>query len=224
MFRYPLAQCIGYYICRYDIAWSLFFITCCSYHNWFHHGGGTSCLLSLHIFSLKTAIGTSPAVNNLVSHFNQEISLSIRPCHSSKVRLSIIEIGSNTTLSCRYFISCLYMASLPFRPNFLRPSVAFFDHMIVAFCIRNIFLSINQKIICHTENFWGSGSYSKTVRPNGFLFTGAPDSMNKEGIAFSIPTTKDAFPSLFKYDLYTGTGSWSLPVYKVVCLTSACWS
>ena len=28
---------------------------------------------------------------------------------------------------------------------------------------------INQKIIRHTENFWGSGSYSKTVRPNGFL-------------------------------------------------------
>jgi hypothetical protein len=30
---------------------------------------------------------------------------------------------------------------------------------------------INQKMVCHTENFWGSGSYSKTVRPNGFLFT-----------------------------------------------------
>ena len=27
---------------------------------------------------------------------------------------------------------------------------------------------INQKIIRHTENFWGSGSYSKTVRPNSF--------------------------------------------------------
>ena len=26
-------------------------------------------------------------------------------------------------------------------------------------------------MVRHTENFWGSGSYSKTVRPNGFLFT-----------------------------------------------------
>jgi hypothetical protein len=28
---------------------------------------------------------------------------------------------------------------------------------------------INQKIIHHTENFWGSGSYSKTVGPNGIF-------------------------------------------------------
>ena len=28
---------------------------------------------------------------------------------------------------------------------------------------------INKKIIHHTENFWGSGSYSKSVRPNGFF-------------------------------------------------------
>ena len=26
-------------------------------------------------------------------------------------------------------------------------------------------------VVRHTEIFWGSGSYSKTVRPNGFLFT-----------------------------------------------------
>jgi len=37
--------------------------------------------------------------------------------------------------------------------------------------INQFFCMINQKIIGHTENFWGSGSYSKTVRPNGFLFT-----------------------------------------------------
>ncbi len=40
------------------------------------------------------------------------------------------------------------------------------------FCMINQFFGmINQKIIRHSENFWGSGSYSKTVRPNGFLFT-----------------------------------------------------
>ena len=37
--------------------------------------------------------------------------------------------------------------------------------------INQFFCRINQKIIRHTENFWGSGSYSKAVRPNGFLFT-----------------------------------------------------
>ena len=33
----------------------------------------------------------------------------------------------------------------------------------------SFFCVINQKIIRHTENFWGSGSYSKNVRPNGFF-------------------------------------------------------
>jgi hypothetical protein len=35
--------------------------------------------------------------------------------------------------------------------------------------INQIFFMINQKIRRHTDNFWGSGSYSKSVRPNGFL-------------------------------------------------------
>ena len=43
------------------------------------------------------------------------------------------------------------------------------------FCMINqFFYMINQKMVRHTENFWGSGSYSKTVRHNGFLFIDVP--------------------------------------------------
>ena len=48
----------------------------------------------------------------------------------------------------------------------------FFGMINQYFCMINqFFCMINQKMVRHGENFWGSGSYSKTVRPNGFLFT-----------------------------------------------------
>jgi hypothetical protein len=51
--------------------------------------------------------------------------------------------------------------------------------------INQFFFMINQKIIRHTENFWGSGgSYSKTVRPNGFLYTDKVKNSSLSGDVF----------------------------------------
>ena len=42
------------------------------------------------------------------------------------------------------------------------------------FCVINqFFCMMNQKMVHHTENFWGSGFYRETVRPNCFLCTNA---------------------------------------------------
>ena len=46
-------------------------------------------------------------------------------------------------------------------------SVFLYDQSVFLYD-QSVFCMINQKMVCHTENFWGSISYSKTVRPNGF--------------------------------------------------------
>jgi hypothetical protein len=47
-------------------------------------------------------------------------------------------------------------------------SVFLYDQSVFLYD-RSVFLYDQSKKVRHTENFWGSGSYSKTVRPNGFF-------------------------------------------------------
>ena len=54
---------------------------------------------------------------------------------------------------------------LPTSSFLFNQSISFFGTTM----INQYFYMINQNMIRHAENFWGSGSYSKTVRPIGFF-------------------------------------------------------
>ena len=87
--------------------------------------------------------------------------------------------------SKRYYIKCIWSMLIIRKINaiiLINQSVFLYDHSVflhdqsvflhdqsVFLYDQSVFCIINQKMVRHTENFWGSGSYSKTVRPNGFF-------------------------------------------------------
>ena len=68
--------------------------------------------------------------------------------------------------SIRYYIISMWsMLSIP------KINATILINQSVFCMINQYFWMISQEMVRHTKNFWGSGSYSKTVRPNIFLFT-----------------------------------------------------
>ena len=74
--------------------------------------------------------------------------------------------------SKRYYIICKWsMLSIRKINDTILINQLVFCMINQYFCMINqVFGMINQKMVRHTENFWCSGSYSKTVRPNGCFF------------------------------------------------------